>query len=69
MNPIRETLKQAGYKMEYKLRPGVYVLRDLGSGKCEVWYANKGHASYGIKYRNTDLEFGYSDYPYASLSV
>jgi hypothetical protein len=27
------------------------------NGKCELWFSNKNHASYGIKYKNTDLEF------------
>ncbi len=27
------------------------------SGNYEKWFANKGHASTGLKWRNTDLEF------------
>lgn len=34
-----------------------YLLRNLNTGENEIWIANKNHASYGLKYKNTDLEF------------
>ncbi len=59
--PIRETLKEAGY--EYvKFDPSImlHVLRVKNSGKLEGWFANKNHASYGLKWKNTHLEFARS---------
>jgi hypothetical protein len=56
---IRENLKQAGYVSIEKLDYGEYLLIDT-EGKGEIWFANKGHASYGIKYKNTVLEFARS---------
>ncbi|HCJ52976.1 MAG TPA: hypothetical protein DHV25_04650 [Candidatus Kerfeldbacteria bacterium] len=56
----RETLKQAGYTLAASLGDGEYILRESDTGKLELWFANKGHASYGIKYRGTDLEFARS---------
>jgi hypothetical protein len=58
--PLRETLKQAGYE-HVEFVPGVgHILRDVGrndSAKLELWVARKNHASYGIIYKNTHLEF------------
>lgn len=51
-----ETLKEAGYVKAEKVGRKTYVLTDE-QGKREIWVANKGHASYGIRYRGTDLEF------------
>ncbi|GJQ44012.1 MAG: hypothetical protein JETCAE03_35100 [Ignavibacteriaceae bacterium] len=60
---MKETLKQAGYKMIGKrglLRwDGTYLLQDK-DGKYEVWAKNKNHASYGLIYKNTHLEFCHS---------
>lgn len=55
----RETLKEAGYVKLESIGKGKFVLTD-SSGKREVWFANKNHASYGIKYKNTHLEFCYT---------
>lgn len=57
----RETLKQA--KVEYvRFEPETrtHILRDIPSGKMERWFANKNHASYGLIYKNTHLEFAAS---------
>ena len=59
MMPIRETLKQAGYISIKSIGEGEFVLTDE-SGKQEIWFANKNHASYGIIYKNTHLEFARS---------
>jgi hypothetical protein len=56
---IRETLKEAGYVSIIPLGNGEYLLEDT-TGKKEVWFANKNHASYGLKYKNTHLEFARS---------
>ena len=62
-----DTMKDAGYVHECTLGNGEHILRD-SEGKCEVWFANKNHASYGIIYKNTHLEFARSfttkDYDY-----
>lgn len=57
--PLRETLKEAGYNKIESIGKGEYILTD-SSGKRELWFANKHHASYGLKYKNTHLEFAYS---------
>lgn len=56
---IRETLKEAGYIDICSIGKNEYILTDT-SGKKEIWFANKNHASYGIKYKNTHLEFARS---------
>lgn len=57
---MKETLKQSGMKyvgfnQEFKY----HILQD-SSGKNEAWFANKSHASYGIIWKNTHLEFLHS---------
>lgn len=56
MNPLRETLKQAGYISAKSQGNGTVVLTD-DTGKRELWACNKNHASYGILWKNTHLEF------------
>lgn len=56
MSSNKETLKEAGYKMIKSLGDGLFVLQNK-SGKKEIWGANKNHASYGLIYKNTHLEF------------
>lgn len=53
---MKETLKQAGYTYLRKWAKGIHVLMDDG-GKLELWAVNKNHASYGLKWKNTHLEF------------
>lgn len=56
--PLRETLAQAGYQYAgFNRQSGAHILREISTGKLELWAANKGHASYGITWRNTHLEF------------
>lgn len=43
-----------------KIGAGQHVLYDNDTKKYEVWSANKNHASYGIIYKNTHLEFCYT---------
>lgn len=60
-----ESIKQADYRyVSYEPDLGGHVLgysdpRNLGE-RFELWTANKGHASYGLKYKNTELEFACS---------
>lgn len=59
--PKRETLKEAGYRyVEFDQQAGGHILRHVETGKLEVWFANKNHASYGLRYKNTHLEFARS---------
>lgn len=58
---MKQTIKDAGYTyVRYSESLGVHILKDE-SGKLELWGANKNHASYGLIYKNTHLEF-ISDY-------
>lgn len=57
-SPIRETMKQAGYRyIAFEPFIGYHILEDIDSGKKEKWISNKHHAGYGIIYKNTHLEF------------
>lgn len=52
---MKETLKQAGYKYCGYLGDKEHLLTD--GKKYEIWVVNKNHASYGLIYKNTHLEF------------
>lgn len=54
---MKQTLKQAKYKHLKTISEGEHLLLDLESGNKEIWFANKNHASYGLIYKNTHLEF------------
>lgn len=54
----KDTLKQTGYKVLGHCKDG-YILQD-SDGRLELWFCNKNHASYGIVYNNTYLEFATS---------
>jgi hypothetical protein len=53
---MKENLKKAGYINIKKINKYEYILTDV-NGKKEIWFKNKNHSSYGIKYKNTYLEF------------
>lgn len=54
----RETPSQAGLKyVGYNRERRLHVFIDKVNGHREGWAANKGHASYGLKFRGTCLEF------------
>lgn len=53
----KQTLKEAGYSYFKYLGYKKHVLKDIETGKREIWFSNKNHASYGIIYKNTHLEF------------
>jgi hypothetical protein len=62
--PIRESLQEAGYLyVKFDSYQRVHVLQDVSTGRLEAWFANKNHCGYGIRWRNTDLEFarGYKE--------
>jgi hypothetical protein len=53
-----ETMQKAGFEFIRKdSSTGLYLLKEIGSKHLEWWAANKNHASYGIKFRGTHLEF------------
>lgn len=54
-----DTMKDSGYE-HYAFLNGEHILRHKETGKLERWFANKNHASYGIIYKNTHLEFAAS---------
>jgi hypothetical protein len=62
---MKETFKEAGYTYVRYLGNGEHLLRWSENNFLEIWFSNKNHASYGLKYKNTHLEFvrnaGYGD--------
>lgn len=61
-------LKANGYTyVRFDKAERYHVLRNE-NGELEKWFANKGHASFGLHWRNTDLEFA-SGVPYATESA
>lgn len=66
---MKQTLQDAGYTyIRYSVILRAHILRD-GDGKLELWVANKNHASYGLIYKNTHLEFVSSYVPYYGIPV
>ncbi len=53
------TLKSQNYTYAFKMGEGRHALKNE-DGKLEVWFCNKNHASYGLIWGNTHLEFAYS---------
>lgn len=57
----KQTIKEANYKhIGYDKKAKEHTLLNLDTNKKEVFFANKNHASWGLKYKNTHLEFMYS---------
>ncbi|MEK6882984.1 MAG: hypothetical protein AABY22_25395 [Nanoarchaeota archaeon] len=59
MKTNKFTFKQEGYKYIRSLGNGQHLLAD-DTGKKEIWFNNKNHASYGLIFKNTHLEFASS---------
>ena len=56
----KQTLKQAGYNYMRYMGNGEHLLENIRADRpytFEVWFSNKNHASYGLIYKNTHLEF------------
>ena len=53
---MKQTLKQAGYIYMMHDR-GEHYLGNVATGEVEVFTANKNFAGWGLKYKNTHLEF------------
>ena len=57
-NPAqKETLAEANYTYVRRLAPGLHLLKDLDNNQLEVFVCNKNHASWGLIWNNTHLEF------------
>lgn len=54
---MKETLKEANYQYMDMLCKGEHILKNLETGKLEVFACNKNHAGWGLKFKNTHLEF------------
>ena len=54
---MKETIKQDNYK--YLLHVGCkkHLLLNIQTNAKEIFFSNKNHASWGLKYKNTHLEF------------
>ena len=53
---MKETFKQAKYTYVKYLGNKEHLLRNENQIP-EIWFANKNHASYGLIYKNTHLEY------------
>jgi len=58
----KHILKAEGYQYIRYLGNGEHLLLDTNQPsdykyRYEIWFANKNHASYGLIYKNTHLEF------------
>jgi len=52
----QQTLKEAGYTHVCMSGPGNHILQNENGG-YELWTVAKNHASSGLRYKNTNLEF------------
>lgn len=59
---MKQRMKDAGYTYMFYM-DGHHILKDNKTGVLEIWFANKGHASYGIVYKNTELEYARQYHP------
>lgn len=57
MTPKRETIREAGFEYVAYLGNREHSLRDRETGEISVWRSNGNHASYGIIFKNTHLEY------------
>jgi hypothetical protein len=54
---MKEELKEAHYKYEKYLGNSSHLIRNLNTDRVEIFVSNKRHASWGLIWRNTHLEF------------
>ncbi len=59
---MKETMKEVGYEHIGMNEYGQHILMNHNVPidnpyRQELWYSNKNHASYGLIYKNTHLEF------------
>jgi hypothetical protein len=60
---MKETLKESGYTFVCKLKCGGILLHNINGNVYEIFYPRKNHASWGIRYKNTHLEFARTPEP------
>lgn len=54
---MKETLKHANYQYIRYLGNLEHLLQNKTTGNLEVFFSNKNHASWGLIFKNTHLEF------------
>ena len=54
---MKETFSDAYYQYIQYLGNKEHLLKDILTGRYEVFFSNKNHASWGLKWKNTHLEF------------
>ena len=54
---MKQTLKEAGYIYMDKLCKGEHILKNIETNKLEIFAVNKNHSGWGLKFKNTHLEF------------
>ena len=54
---MKETLQKANYKYQKCLGNKTHLLLDIDSNRLELFFSNKNHASWGLIFKNTHLEF------------
>ncbi|HAC24634.1 MAG TPA: hypothetical protein DCE81_06930 [Cytophagales bacterium] len=54
---MKDTFRKACYTYLKFLGGRLHLLKNSQTGKTEVFMSNKNHASWGLVYKNTHLEF------------
>ncbi len=54
---MKQTLRQANYKYQKYLGDKMHILKEVDSDNLELFFSNKNHASWGLIYKNTHLEY------------
>lgn len=55
---MKQTLKEADYSYVKSIGNGQHILKDNKTKNKELFFVNKNHANWGIKFKNTHLEYG-----------
>lgn len=50
-------MRAEGYEHVKANGDGTHILRELSTGRLEIWANSKGYAGYTLPYKNTELEF------------
>jgi hypothetical protein len=54
---MKEKLSAANYQYVKFLGDKEHLVKDNTTGSYEIFFSNKNHASWGLKWKNTHLEF------------
>ena len=57
---MKEKFSTANYQYIKYLGDRDHLVKDKSTGNFEIFFSNKNHASWGLKWRNTYLEFARS---------